>query len=86
MTNIVHTLASQRTDLALDRLEAQGVLFLSDYDVGTLEIIKTGSSYVLDEIDPCDYSLARRCQDLTIVQVREEVLSYFTTLVKVELL
>lgn len=86
MTNIVHTLASQRTDLALAGLEARGVLFLSDYDAGSLEILKVGSGYTLEETDVVDFSLVRRQQHRTLDQVREEVLRYFTTLVKFEML
>ena len=52
MTHIVHTLASQRTDLTLAGLEARGVLFLSDYEAGTLDIIRPGTNYTLDEFDP----------------------------------
>lgn len=86
MTSIVHTMASRRTDLALARLEERGVLFLSDHEVTTLDILKVGASYTLDEIDLVDDYTNRRRKYLTLDQVREEVLSYFTTLVKIELL
>ena len=85
MTNIVHTIASRRTDLALAGLEARGTLFLSDYDAGSLEILKVGSGYTLEETYVVDFSLVRRQQHLTLAQVREEVLRYFTTLIKVEM-
>ena len=86
MTNIVHTLASQRTDLAIAGLEARGALSLIDYDAGNLEILKVGSGYTLEETDVVDFSLVRRQQHRTLDQVREEVLRYFTTLVKFEML